>query len=128
MEFTQGSLIHNTYEEHTEILNAICAEWTEEAALLLHSQIQVSQAEVRKITLDQIQMARQQTALFKCPDSGHPLPVPSSWAPHKIESRQSALWRVTTKIGGMPNENARNDLSEVNSLLGVDETGFSNYA
>jgi hypothetical protein len=28
----------------------------------------------------------------------------------------------------MPNENARNDLSEVNSLLGVDETGFSNYA
>ena len=70
MEFTQGSLIHNTYEEHTEILNAICAEWTGEAALLLHSQIQVSQAEVRKITLDQIQMARQQTALFTCPDSG----------------------------------------------------------
>ena len=31
-----------------------------------------------------------------------PLPVPSSWAPHKIEGRQSALLRVSTKIGGMP--------------------------
>jgi hypothetical protein len=62
----------------------------------MHSQIQVSQAEVRKITLDQIQMARQQTALFKCPDSGHPLPV-QSIPSTKIEL--NSLSRVLTKLG-----------------------------
>jgi hypothetical protein len=62
----------------------------------MHSQIQVSQAEVRKITLDQIQMARQQTALFKCPDSGHPLPV-QSIPSTKVEL--SSLSRVLTELG-----------------------------
>ena len=110
MEFTQGSLIHNTYEEHTEILNAICAEWTGEAALLLHSQIKVSQAEVRKITLDQIQMARQQTALFKCPDSGHPLPVQSTPSVQTLDGLIPARVQQASRAGRFANTAENNQL------------------
>ena len=50
---------HATYAEHAKILEAIQHKRGDQAALLLRSHIQTSQAEVRKITLHQLHMARQ---------------------------------------------------------------------
>lgn len=48
-----------TYAEHAKILQAIQHKRGDQAALLLRSHIQTSQAEVRKITLHQVHMALQ---------------------------------------------------------------------
>lgn len=48
-----------TYAEHAKILEAIQHKRGDQAALLLRSPIQTSQAEVRKITLHQVHMGRQ---------------------------------------------------------------------
>ena len=62
LDFTQPLRITATYEEHGKILSAIQKKRGDQAALLLRAHIQASQAEVRKITLHQVHLARQQGA------------------------------------------------------------------
>jgi DNA-binding GntR family transcriptional regulator len=59
LDFTQPLRITTTYEEHGKILIAIQTKRGDQAALLLRAHIQASQAEVRKITLHQVHLARQ---------------------------------------------------------------------
>lgn len=59
LDFTQPSRITATYEEHSKILRAIQRKRGDQAALLLRAHIEASQAEVRKITLHQVHLARQ---------------------------------------------------------------------
>jgi DNA-binding GntR family transcriptional regulator len=59
LDFTKQPRIDATYEEHAKILRAIQRKRGDQAALLLRSHIQTSQAEVRKITLHQVHLARQ---------------------------------------------------------------------
>jgi DNA-binding GntR family transcriptional regulator len=59
LDFTKQARIEATYEEHGKILLAIRAGRGEQAALLLRAHIETSQAEVRKITLHQVHLARQ---------------------------------------------------------------------
>ena len=58
LDFTKQPRIDATYEEHAKILKAVRANRGDQAALLLRTHIQTSQAEVRKITLHQVHMAR----------------------------------------------------------------------
>jgi DNA-binding GntR family transcriptional regulator len=58
LDFTQQARIDATYEEHAKILRAIQRKRSDQAVLLLRTHIQTSQAEVRKITLHQVHMAR----------------------------------------------------------------------
>ena len=59
LDFTQPLRITATYEEHGKILTAIQQKRADQAALLLRAHIQASQAEVRKITLHRVHLARQ---------------------------------------------------------------------
>jgi len=59
LDFTQQSRITATYDEHAKILQAVLASRADQAAMLLRSHIATSQAEVRKITLHQVYLARQ---------------------------------------------------------------------
>jgi len=59
LDFTQQPRITATYDEHAQILGAVLAKRGEQAAMLLRSHIAASQAEVRKITLHQVFLARQ---------------------------------------------------------------------
>ena len=59
LDFTKQLRIDATYDEHTKILQAIQHKRGDQAALLLRAHIQSSQAEVRKITLHQVHLARQ---------------------------------------------------------------------
>ncbi|ARS47540.1 GntR family transcriptional regulator [Ectopseudomonas mendocina] len=59
LDFTQGPRVELTYEEHARILAAILSRRCEEAQLLLKTHIEVSKAEVRKITLHMLHSARQ---------------------------------------------------------------------
>lgn len=59
LDFTQQPRRDATYDEHAQILQAIEHKRGDQAALLLRTHIQTSQAEVRKITLHQVHMARQ---------------------------------------------------------------------
>ena len=59
LDFTKQARIDATYEEHAKILNAIQRKRSDQATLLLRTHIETSQAEVRKITLHQVFMARQ---------------------------------------------------------------------
>ncbi|PIA72117.1 GntR family transcriptional regulator [Pseudomonas sediminis] len=59
LDFTQGPRVKLTYEEHARILGAILSRRCEEAQLLLKIHIEVSKAEVRKITLHMLHSARQ---------------------------------------------------------------------
>ncbi len=59
LDFTQQARIDATYDEHGKILKAIQRQRGEQATLLLRTHIATSQAEVRKITLHQVFMARQ---------------------------------------------------------------------
>jgi DNA-binding GntR family transcriptional regulator len=63
LDFTQQPRIEATYEEHAKILKAIQRKRADQATLLLRAHIQTSQAEVRKITLHQVHLAR------KAPDA-----------------------------------------------------------
>ncbi|MFT3803578.1 MAG: GntR family transcriptional regulator [Burkholderiaceae bacterium] len=58
LDFTQRPRIAATYDEHAKILRAIRANRGDQAAMLLRAHIESSQAEVRKITLHQIHLAR----------------------------------------------------------------------
>lgn len=59
LDFTKQARIEATYEEHAKILKAIRAKRGDQAAMLLRAHIETSQAEVRKITLHQVHLARQ---------------------------------------------------------------------
>ncbi|MNE52126.1 transcriptional regulator NanR [compost metagenome] len=61
LDFTQGPRVELTYEEHARILGAILSRRCEEAQLLLKTHIEVSKAEVRKITLHMLHSARQRS-------------------------------------------------------------------
>ncbi|MDP9899472.1 GntR family transcriptional regulator [Variovorax ginsengisoli] len=58
LDFTKQPRIDATYDEHAKILKAIRAHRGDQAAMLLRAHIETSQAEVRKITLHQVHMAR----------------------------------------------------------------------
>ena len=58
LDFTKQARIDATYDEHAKILKAIQRKRGEQAAMLLRAHIETSQAEVRKITLHQVHMAR----------------------------------------------------------------------
>ncbi|MCF8211804.1 MAG: GntR family transcriptional regulator [Rhodoferax sp.] len=58
LDFTKQARIDATYEEHGKILLAIRAKRGDQADMLLRAHIETSQAEVRKITLHQVHMAR----------------------------------------------------------------------
>jgi len=62
LDFKQQARIDATYDEHAKILTAIQHKRGGQAALLLRAHIQTSQAEVRKITLHQVHLARQRGA------------------------------------------------------------------
>ena len=59
LDFTQQPRIDATYDEHAKILEAIRSRRGDQAAMLLRAHIETSQAEVRKITLHQVHLARQ---------------------------------------------------------------------
>lgn len=58
LDFTKQARIDATYDEHGKILKAIRAKRGDQAAMLLRAHIETSQAEVRKITLHQVHLAR----------------------------------------------------------------------
>jgi DNA-binding GntR family transcriptional regulator len=58
LDFTKPARIETTYDEHAKILKAIQRKRGEQAAMLLRAHIETSQAEVRKITLHQVHLAR----------------------------------------------------------------------
>jgi DNA-binding GntR family transcriptional regulator len=58
LDFTQGDCIVATYQEHAQILRAILRRRTEQALLMLKAHIETSKAEVRKISLHQLYLAR----------------------------------------------------------------------
>ncbi|OZI66847.1 GntR family transcriptional regulator [Bordetella genomosp. 11] len=59
LDFTKRPRVDATYEEHGRILRAVLAQRADEACRLLAAHIAASQAEVRKITLHEIYLARQ---------------------------------------------------------------------
>lgn len=59
LDFTQQPRIAATYDEHGRILEAILQRHAEPACQLLREHIEVSKAEVRKITLHRLHCARQ---------------------------------------------------------------------
>lgn len=59
LDFTKQARIDSTYDEHAKILTAIQHKRGDQAAMLLRAHIEISQAEVRKITLHQVHLARQ---------------------------------------------------------------------
>jgi DNA-binding GntR family transcriptional regulator len=59
LDFTKQARIDATYEEHAKILKAIQRKRGDQATMLLRAHIATSQAEVRKITLHQVHLARQ---------------------------------------------------------------------
>ncbi len=58
LDFTQQMRIDATYDEHAKILKAVQRKRADQAAMLLRAHIETSQAEVRKITLHQVHLAR----------------------------------------------------------------------
>lgn len=58
LDFTKQMRIAATYDEHAKILKAVQRKRAEQAAMLLRAHIETSQAEVRKITLHQVHLAR----------------------------------------------------------------------
>jgi DNA-binding GntR family transcriptional regulator len=58
LDFTQGTRVAATYQEHAAILQAILQQRSEEAQQQLHDHIAISKAEVRKITLHMLHQAR----------------------------------------------------------------------
>jgi DNA-binding GntR family transcriptional regulator len=58
LDFTKQPRIDHTYDEHGKILRAVRAKRAGQAVMLLSAHIMTSQAEVRKITLHEMHMAR----------------------------------------------------------------------
>jgi DNA-binding GntR family transcriptional regulator len=59
LEFTVPDRIAKTYAEHAQILRAVLRRKLDQATLLLRTHIEVARAEVRKITLHKLAMARE---------------------------------------------------------------------
>jgi DNA-binding GntR family transcriptional regulator len=59
LDFTRQPRIDATYDEHAKILKAVQRKRGDQAAMMLRAHIETSQAEVRKITLHQVHLARQ---------------------------------------------------------------------
>jgi DNA-binding GntR family transcriptional regulator len=59
LDFLKQVRIDATYDEHARILKALQRKRGDQAAMLLRAHIETSQAEVRKITLHQVHLARQ---------------------------------------------------------------------
>lgn len=59
LDFTQQLRIDATYDEHAKILKAVQRKRGDQAAMMMRAHIETSQAEVRKITLHQVHLARQ---------------------------------------------------------------------
>jgi len=59
LDFTRTPRIDATYDEHAQILRAILNKRANEARRLIRAHIEASQIEVRKITLHQLQVARE---------------------------------------------------------------------
>jgi DNA-binding GntR family transcriptional regulator len=60
LDFTKADRMEATYDEHARILRAITRRRGDEALRLLRAHIEQSKLEVRHITLDMLQRARQQ--------------------------------------------------------------------
>lgn len=60
LEFGFPERIKQTYLEHGQILRAILRRKPDEAALLLRSHVETAKAEVRRITLHKLALARRQ--------------------------------------------------------------------
>jgi DNA-binding FadR family transcriptional regulator len=58
LDFTRADRIETTYDEHAKILRAIQRKRADQSAMLIRAHIETSQAEVRKITLHQMHLAR----------------------------------------------------------------------
>jgi DNA-binding GntR family transcriptional regulator len=58
LDFNQGERIQATYDEHAEILRLLLRRKAGQAGSLLRSHIEASKAEVRKITLHRLHIAR----------------------------------------------------------------------
>jgi DNA-binding GntR family transcriptional regulator len=58
LDFTKGERINATYDEHAKILRLLTQRKAAQASILLRSHIETSKAEVRKITLHMLYMAR----------------------------------------------------------------------
>jgi len=58
LDFTKPVRMDATYDEHAKILRAVQRKRGDQAAMLLRAHIETSQAEVRKITLHQVHLAR----------------------------------------------------------------------
>lgn len=58
LDFTQGDRIDATFDEHGKILDTLLHRRTERAVSLLKAHIDASKAEVRKISLHQLYLAR----------------------------------------------------------------------
>jgi len=59
LDFTKGYRIDATYQEHAAILRAVFARRADEAKRMIKSHIEMSKAEVRKITLHRLHTARE---------------------------------------------------------------------
>ena len=62
LDFTREARIDATYVEHAKVLRAVMQRKLDQAQLLLRTHIELSKAEVRKITLHALQTARQRAA------------------------------------------------------------------
>lgn len=58
LDFTKAARIDATYDEHGKILRAIRSKRADAASMMLRAHIDASRAEVRKITLHQLHLAR----------------------------------------------------------------------
>ncbi|VFR26334.1 Transcriptional regulator, GntR family [plant metagenome] len=58
LDFTQGARIQATYDEHAAVLRALLTRRADEARRLLKSHIEISRAEVQKITLHMLHTSR----------------------------------------------------------------------
>jgi DNA-binding GntR family transcriptional regulator len=61
LDFTRADRIDATYQEHGKILRAVLQRRPEQARLLLQSHIEQSKIEVRRITLHELQAARERS-------------------------------------------------------------------
>lgn len=62
LDFTSAERTETTYDEHAQILRTITLRQADQAVQLLRTHIDVSKAEVRKITLHRLRTARQEHA------------------------------------------------------------------
>lgn len=65
LDFTKANRMTATYEEHAEILAAIQRRRSDQAQRLLKAHIEISKLEVRQITFDTLQRARNHSPIAR---------------------------------------------------------------